>query len=72
MADVEVEVGVTLRPSTITAAELASIQPGDVIRLDHRVDEPVIGRLGGTQIFTARAGRHGRRRAVQILEWRQP
>lgn len=72
MADVDVEVGVTLRPSTITAAEIASIQPGDVIRLDHRVDEPVIGRLGGTQIFTARAGRHGRRRAVQILEWRQP
>jgi flagellar motor switch protein FliM len=56
----------------VSGAELAIIQPGDVIRLEHRVDEPVIGRLGGTEIFTARAGRHGRRRAVQILEWRQP
>ncbi|HEX7098639.1 MAG TPA: flagellar motor switch protein FliM [Acidimicrobiia bacterium] len=71
LAEVDVDVSVTLRPSTITAADLAGIQPGDVIRLEHRVDEPVIGRLGGTEIFTARAGRHGRRRAIQILEWRE-
>lgn len=72
IAEADVEVSVTLRPSTIAAADIASIQPGDVIRLDHRIDEPVIGWVGGTRIFTARAGRHGRRRVIQILDWRQP
>lgn len=72
VSEAEVELSIALRSSTIAAGEVADLQLGDVLRLEHRVDEPVIGRLGGTEVFEARAGRRGRRRAVQILEWRQP
>ena len=69
LADVDVDVSVTLRPSTITAAELAGIQPGDVIRLEHRVDEPVVGRLETPR--SSRLGRQARPSpSDQILEWK--
>ena len=65
---VDVDLRVTLEDSAVSMAELAALQVGDVLRLDHRVDRAVRGRVGATDLFRAHVGRRGRRLAVQIAE----
>ena len=60
---------VQLRKSRVPAADLAALSPGDVIRLEHRVDEPAIGVVGGRQVLRGRLGRKGRRLALQLADW---
>lgn len=67
--DLVVDMTVTLKPSSLPAEDLAGMACGDVLRLDHRTDEPALVRLGGAEVMQARAGRRGRRRAIQILRW---
>lgn len=69
LPDVDVELAVRLRESTITPRELLSLQPGDVIRLEHPLTEPVHAEIGGVPVFTGHLGRRGRRLAVQIQRW---
>lgn len=69
--ELDLPLSVSLRPSTLSAADLAAIEPGDVLTLDHSLDEPVRVLLGGADLIEARLGRRGKRRAVQILRWRQ-
>lgn len=69
--EVDLPLSVSLRPSTLSAADLAGIEAGDVLTLDHSLDEPVRVLLGGADLIEARLGRRGKRRAVQILRWRQ-
>lgn len=69
LPDLEVPMSIRLRTSQVPAAQLASLQPGDVIRLDHRIDEPARGEVGGHHLVAARLGRRGRRLAVQIAGW---
>lgn len=69
--DLVVDMTVTLKPSSLPAEDLAGMACGDVLRLDHRSDEPALVRLGDTEVMEARAGRRGRRRAIQILRWSQ-
>jgi len=70
--DLEVPMSIRLRMSQVPTAQLAALQPGDVIRLDHRIDEPARGEVGGHHIVAARLGRRGRRLAVQIAGWSTP
>ena len=67
--DVEVPLSVQLRPSSVPAVDVAQLRAGDVIRLEHRVDEPAIGMIGSRPVLTGRIGRQGRRLAVQIAQW---
>lgn len=66
---VPMSVTVQLRDSRVPAADLAALTPGDVIRLEHRVDEPAIGVVGGRQVLRGRLGRKGRRLALQLADW---
>lgn len=68
--DVMVPVSFQLRSASIAAGELATLAPGDVIKTDHRIDEPAIGVVGGDPVLLGRLGRNGRRMAVQISSWR--
>ena len=74
LADGLVQVGVPLtvrlRGSQITAKELADLQPGDVLALDHGVDEPVIGLIEGSSLIEGRIGRKGKHAALEITRWR--
>lgn len=70
--DLEVPMSIRLRTSQVPTAQLAALQPGDVIRLEHRIDEPARGEVGGHHIVAARLGRRGRRLAVQIAGWSTP
>lgn len=63
---VDVNLRVTLDDSAVPMSELAALQVGDVLRLDHRIERPVRGRVGAMELFTAYPGRRGRRLAVQV------
>lgn len=67
--DVEVPLVFSLESSRIPAGELFGLAPGDVIRTAHRVDQPIVGRIGGARVLQARLGRKSRRMAVQINGW---
>lgn len=66
LQDIDVELHAKLRPSRVPAAVVASLQAGDVLTLDHRVDEPVTLTVEGRPVFTGHIGRRGTRAAVQI------
>jgi flagellar motor switch protein FliM len=72
LSDVEVDLRVTLDDSSVPARELAALQIGDVLRLDHRIDRPVRGRVGDLDVLRGHPGRRGRRLAVQITSLNQP
>lgn len=65
----KVDVHVRLRDTEVPAAELATLNPGDVIRLDHRVDEPVLGVVAGEPLVAGRVGRRGRKLALEVTDW---
>ena len=69
LPEVEVPLSVQLRASSVPAVDVAQLRTGDVIRLEHRVDEPAIGVIGDRAVLTGRIGRQGRRLAVQIAQW---
>jgi flagellar motor switch protein FliM len=52
--------------TAITAGELASLQAGDVVRLDHRHDHPLIGEVEGKPMLVVRSGSSGGRIAVEV------
>lgn len=70
LSSTEVSASVHLRPSAVEAASIAALQPGDVLRLDHRVGEPALVSVAGMPLLECRLGRRGSRRAVQISSWR--
>jgi len=70
--DLDVPLAIRLRTSPVPTSQLASLNVGDVILLDHRVDELARGEVGGCHLVTARLGRRGRRLAVQIAGWSTP
>lgn len=63
----EVDVRVRLGDGTIAAAALASLAPGDVLRLDHGVERPAELVCDERSIGTAHLGKRGRRLAVQVV-----
>jgi flagellar motor switch protein FliM len=63
-----VEIEAQLRATQLTAAQVAALQPGDVIVLDHRITDPAIGLVAKQPVFTAHVGRRGRRFAVAVAE----
>jgi flagellar motor switch protein FliM len=67
-----VPVTVRLRSSSINASDLAGLQPGDVLRFDHKVDEPVLGVVGGKSLVEGRLGRKGSVAALEVTKWRTP
>lgn len=69
LPEVEVPMVVQLRTSSVPAVDVAQLRPGDVIRLEHRVDEPAVGVVGGHPVLNGRIGRRGRRLAIQISGW---
>lgn len=62
-----VELQARLGTGTVTIGEFIHLRPGDVIRLDTRVDHPVMVDVGKREKFRARPGKLGRKLAVQII-----
>lgn len=57
-----------LNPTPVPAAMIASLAPGDVIVLDHRMNRPATAVVAGTPVFTGHLGRRGRRFALSV-DW---
>ena len=65
-----VALGLSVRFSPVQLAgdELERLAVGDVVRLSHPVDEPLVASVDGQALFLARPGRRGRRLAVEISD----
>lgn len=57
-----------LNATPVPAAMIASLAPGDVIVLDHRMNRPATAVVAGTPVFTGHLGRRGRRFALSV-DW---
>ncbi len=67
--DVPVAMDVRLNTTTVLASDIAALDVGDVLRLDHRVDAPAVGVVGDSPVLLGHLGRRGPRRAVQVGRW---
>lgn len=72
LPDVAVPISVHLRASRIPARDLADLRPGDVLRLDHKVNEPVHGTVSGLDLLRGQVGRKGKNLAIRLSDWRTP
>jgi flagellar motor switch protein FliM len=52
----------------LPGADLDQLAVGDVVRLAHPVDQPLVAEVDGQPLFLARPGRRGRRLAIEIAE----
>lgn len=66
--DVPMELTFTFAPVQLPAREVATLQPGDVICLEHETDDPVTGRVDGKPLVVGRVGTSRRRVAVEVLD----
>ena len=71
MAEIEIPISVQLEPATATTGELRNLRVGDVLRLDHEVDQPALGVVEQKRIFEGRVGRKGKSLALEITNWRR-
>ncbi len=55
-----------LAETKISAADLETLEVGDLITTEHKVDEPVIVRIDGAPHFLARSGVCSGRKAIRI------
>ncbi len=55
-----------LGTARVSVGEIADLEPGDVIVLDHEVDEPLRVRVGNCERFAGFAGTRGRKMALQL------
>ncbi len=69
LEDATVTISVGLRPTTLAAADIVSLRPGDVLTLDHRIDEEVVARISDRELLRGRVGRHGSKLALQLTAW---
>ena len=67
---VEVPVAVRLNPVTLPASDLVALEPGDVIRLSHGIDEPVVAVVDDHPMVEGRIGRSGTNVAFEFTNWR--
>lgn len=63
-----VTVTVRFNELSLLSSEILDLQPGDVLGLPHRADEPLTVAVGGVPQFTAKAGRRGRRLAAVVVD----
>ncbi len=72
LEDVEVTVNLALHPTRIPIAEFLTLQPGDVVLLDHWADEPAVGYVNQHPVFGLQLGQMQGHLAGAITEWREP
>jgi flagellar motor switch protein FliM len=60
------ELVVRLGKARVQLAKLANLKPGDIIKLDQRIDDPLVAELGGQKLFRGWGGRIGKQQVFQI------
>ncbi len=72
LADAEVDLHVRLETSPFPARQIAGLEVGDILRLDHRATAPANLQVDGRQVGSAHLGRRGRRVAIQVADFIAP
>lgn len=69
LSAVPVDVTARLKASPISLLELAELQPGDVVVLNHQASEPVTISAGGHDLLEGQVGQHNNQVALSITRW---
>lgn len=64
--DLPLPVTVQLATTAVPAGDIVALQPGDVLRLEHRVGSDVLGVADDQLVLTGRIGRKGMRLAMEL------
>ena len=70
LPSIKVPLSVRLNPVTLPASDLLALEPGDVIRLSHGINEPVVAVVDDYPMVEGRIGRSGARVAFEFSNWR--
>jgi len=68
LSDAQVKMQVDLGTTELMVSELLDIQPGDVITLDHKTEEPVMIQVEGHPKFLAKQGCIGQKLGLQVVQ----
>jgi flagellar motor switch protein FliM len=68
LSAVDVEVRAEVASMPLATEQVLALQPGDVLRFGRRADTGVTLFADETPVYRAQPGRHGNRRAVQVVE----
>ena len=66
IAKAQIPVKAVLGKSNITVNDFVSLQVGDIIKLDRKIDDDIIVQVGNLNKFTAKPGLHEKKNAVQV------
>lgn len=69
LVQAEIEVAVHTAKTRLRASNLVGLQPGDVVMLDHAVDEPFIASIEGLPFMSVELGRQGPDLAARLENW---
>jgi flagellar motor switch protein FliM len=70
LGHVGVDLSVHLKPSPVPAGDIVGLRVGDVIRLDHKTDEPALGAVRGVDLFSGSVGTRGGHLGFRVTSWR--
>ncbi|GBE23875.1 flagellar motor switch protein FliM [bacterium BMS3Bbin02] len=70
LPDVEIPVSVRLTDTPFPGSQLHNLQVGDVLVLDHKVEEEVIAVAASAALLGGRIGRKGKNMAFEVANWR--
>lgn len=66
-----VELVLKTTSTKVRASDLSGLAPGDVITIDHCIDQPLIGEIEGTPALECDLGRSGPFLAARIRKWKR-
>lgn len=69
LAEAPIEVMVRTRPTALRADQLVGLAPGDVVGLDHAVDDPLLVGVEGRPLMTCDVGRQAGSLAIKVRRW---
>lgn len=69
LSAVPIDVTARLKASPISLLELAELQPGDVVVLSHKANDPVTVSAGGHDLLEGQVGQHNNNLALSITRW---
>ena len=69
LSAVPIEIRARLNASPISLLELSELQPGDVVVLNHKANEPVTISAGGHDLLEGSVGQHNNKVALSVTGW---
>jgi flagellar motor switch protein FliM len=68
MQDVKLPVALELGHTILSLGDVYGLQEGDVLKLDEKIDDPILIRVGNQVRFKAKPGIHEKKVAAEVLE----